>query len=277
MKYEFAYCIFISEDIHSAQTTEVSFFRKDIADLEKWLAENNYPWQLEDLPKYYSEKFVNQAVAHSRKVMRAEKCTADYSIAITKEIPASLFKALAPDTQVKIINNVPDEYIQLKNRILQTLEKDKKASSHSEADEEQTIRIKVTLTQLAKITSGYTKEIRQPLSPENYKQYLKTDANGNAFFYPDKISPDNPLCGDLDIWNDGVYPYAPANIGKIEFFTGTDAAAKTGTVLVRDIRFEPATTDGKPDRFFDMNGNNIYSAGGDLCHWDIIFHLGEMI
>lgn len=64
------------------------------------------------------------------------------------------------------------------------------------------------------IVAGTKKEDHREIKDTTYKKYLVCDAEGYPYFDDEKISVDDPLVGDICVWNNGVYPYFPKDAIK---------------------------------------------------------------
>ena len=129
------------------------------------------------------------------------------------------------------------------------------------------------------IAGTKTKEYRE-IKNTTYKKYLECDEDGFPYYDLMKAEAENPLLGDLCIWNNGVYPYvAKNNLEFLSLAVGYRKQCDTAIVEVNDITFEPITNDdGKPCRFSDdFKGNVKGDENGDFCFWYAVFHLGEVV
>ena len=105
--------------------------------------------------------------------------------------------------------------------------------------------------------------------------------NGDGYpdFDDEKISEDDPLLGDICVWNNGVYPYYPKdNIHYLSLAVGYAKKRDTALVEVTYITFLPLTgKDGKPARFHFDGENATIDPNGELCFWEAVFHLGRVL
>ena len=108
---------------------------------------------------------------------------------------------------------------------------------------------------------------------------MACDESGFPYFDDEKISEDNPLLGDICVWNNGVYPYYPKdNLKYLSLAVGYAKEHDTALVEVIGITFQPLTgKDGKPAHFHDDGENAALDPNGELCFWEAVFHLGNIV
>ncbi|MGV8944890.1 MAG: hypothetical protein ACOH1N_00545 [Lutibacter sp.] len=128
-----------------------------------------------------------------------------------------------------------------------------------------------------------TKEYRE-IKETTFKKYLEVWKEGNdegIEFDESKVeasvianSGNDPM-----IYNNGVYPYLPKQIQFLDLAVGYAKDRDTATVEVKDITFEPAKTkEGNPAVFSWSEEEGInFNKNGDLCIWQIVYHLGKII
>lgn len=145
---------------------------------------------------------------------------------------------------------------------------------------ENTLYLTIKQVFFDQIVVGTKKEEYREIKDTTYKKYLECDKDGWPFCDPSKAEADNPLLGDLCIWNDGVYPYiGKENLEYLSLAVGYHRDRDTAIVEITDITFEPmADNEGKPCRFTDDGKGNVEpDENGDLCFWIVVFHLGKVI
>jgi len=145
---------------------------------------------------------------------------------------------------------------------------------------ENTLYLTIKQKYFDEIAAGTKKQEYREIKPTTYKKYLECDENDNPIFDGDLMSPDDPHAGDILAWNNGVYPFVPKE--SIEFLNLAVGYAKerdTMTVEVTDITFEPLPNkQGNPARIHeDEQGNWTVDDNGELCFWQAVFHLGEIV
>ena len=108
---------------------------------------------------------------------------------------------------------------------------------------------------------------------------MACDEDFYPYFDDEKISADDPLAGDICVWNNGVYPYYPKdNLNYLNLAVGYAKQRDTALVEVTDITFRPLLSkDGKPARFHDDGENATIDPNGELCFWEAVFHLGKIV
>ena len=107
--------------------------------------------------------------------------------------------------------------------------------------------------------------------------------NGELLLYynPDLISEEKLQQYGIDIhyYNDGVFPFIPKNITRLDLGVGYQKDRDTMTVEVTDISFEPGKNkEGNVARIsFDEEDKPSKDMNGDFTIWNIVFHLGEVV
>lgn len=69
---------------------------------------------------------------------------------------------------------------------------------------ENTLYLPIKQVFFDQIVAGTKKEEYREIKDTTYKKYLECDKDGWPFYDLSKAEADNPLLGDLCIWNDGV-------------------------------------------------------------------------
>ena len=91
-------------------------------------------------------------------------------------------------------------------------------NKHSiEPSKENTLYLPIKQIYFDAIVEGSKKEEYREIKPTTYKKYLECDENGYPYFDDELIDIDNPLCDDINVWNDGVYPLIPNDRHKYLF------------------------------------------------------------
>lgn len=126
-----------------------------------------------------------------------------------------------------------------------------------------------------------TEEFRE-IKDTTFKKYLECDKDGNPYFDTELMKPDDPLAGEIFVWNNGVYPYVPKlNLKYLSLAVGYAKERDTAIVEVQGITFEPMESPKKrnvPARFhFDKDYNYVIDENGDLCLWIAVIHLGKVV
>lgn len=144
---------------------------------------------------------------------------------------------------------------------------------------ENTLYLTIKQVYFDQIIAGTKKEEYREIKDTTYKKYLACDDEGYPCFDDEKISEDNPLTGDICVWNNGVYPYYPKdNLKYLRLAVGYAKERDTALVEVTGITFEPLTDkEGKPARFHDDGENVAIDANGEFCFWTAVFHLGKVV
>lgn len=129
------------------------------------------------------------------------------------------------------------------------------------------------------IAGTKTKEFRE-IKETTYKKYIECDEYGDTYYDDELMSPEDPLNGDICIWNNGVYPYiANERYHYLALAVGYTKERDTALVEIVNKTFEPIlNVDGKPARFrVNSDGEAYPDENGDFCFWNAVLHLGRII
>ena len=92
------------------------------------------------------------------------------------------------------------------------------------------------------------------------------------------MDADSPLAGDIMAWNNGVYPYDPIRYQYLSLAVGYSKERDTAVVEVEGISFEPLMlAPGHPYRLHDDGKKLEMDENGELCVWQIVYHLGKVV
>lgn len=147
---------------------------------------------------------------------------------------------------------------------------------------ENSLYLVIRQAEFDKIISGEKTEEYREIKDSTYSKYLKCDIDDYPYVYTDKIGEDDPLLGEIFIWNNGVYPYVPKEeIRFLRLAAGYNKNRDTAIVEVSAITFEPEISPktGKEARFHEVpeTGEWIPDENGELCMWLAVFHLGKIV
>lgn len=278
-KYIIDYAIVHDEEVCNVSEVEVSFTKKDIAELEQFVIEHNYSYESVDIPAHMYDKCIGKAF---EKAMRECKELADpesgYGVVLGCVIPQSLLEALSEETMEKVYANIPEE---LKEEEEDETEEGEEEFEFPEPTKENTLYLTIKQVYFDQIIAGTKKEEYREIKDTTYKKYLEVDKAGYPMWYTDLVH-DTEMVESADImaWNEGEYPYVPKGIYYLDLAVGYNKVRDTAKVKVEDITFEPVVNPktGKPTRFtYDVeNGVNVCDDG-NLCLWMAVFHLGEVV
>lgn len=148
-----------------------------------------------------------------------------------------------------------------------------------EPTKQNTLYLTIKQVYFDQIVDGTKKEEYREIKDTTYKKYLACDEEGYPYFDDEKISADDPLAGDIFAWNNGVYPFFPKDdLQYLSLAVGYAKERDTALVEVTDITFRPLVgKDDKPARFHDDGENVSIDANGELCFWEVVFHLGKIV
>ena len=143
---------------------------------------------------------------------------------------------------------------------------------------ENTLYLPIKQVYFDEIIAGSKKKEYREVKPTTYKKYLKCDPKGNPFVDTSLIDMDDPLCDDINVWNNGVYPLLPNDAHKfLHLAVGYNKERDEAVVEISDISFEPLVDEnGKAFRFDEENGKAFRCENGRLCFWNIVYHLGRV-
>lgn len=148
-----------------------------------------------------------------------------------------------------------------------------------EPSKENTLYLPIKQIYFDAIIEGTKKEEYREIKPTTYKKYLECDENGYPYFDDALIDIDNPLCDDINVWNNGVYPLIPNDNHKfLHLAVGYNKERDEALVEIADVSFEPLSDkEGNVFRFDEENGKSFRSKNGKLCFWNIVYHLGRVL
>jgi hypothetical protein len=128
-----------------------------------------------------------------------------------------------------------------------------------------------------------TKEYRE-IKETTFKKYLKFWREGEdegIEFYDEKVEVSVIANSDNDPmrWNNGVYPYMPKDVKFLNLAVGYAKDRDTAIVEVKGISFEPSKTKEGQTAIFRWTEAEgvVFDEKGDLCIWQIVYHLGAII
>ena len=144
---------------------------------------------------------------------------------------------------------------------------------------ENTLSLIIKQTYFDQIVAGTKTCEYRDIKDSTYRKYLECDKEGNPYITEGSMDIDDPLCGDIYAWNNGVYPYIPKDAHMyLHLAVGYHKERDTATVEITDITFEPVLgDDDKPVRMKDDGDGFELCADGDYCMWQIVYHLGNVI
>ena len=157
---------------------------------------------------------------------------------------------------------------------------DQNASSEEDTvpTKENTLYLPIKQIYFDAIIEGSKKEEYREIKPTTYKKYLECDENNYPYFDDALIDVDNPLCNDINVWNDGVYPLYPRNYQYLHLVVGYNKERDEAIVKVKEITFEPILDDkGLPFRFDENEEESFKTENGKLCFWNIVYHLDQIL
>lgn len=134
------------------------------------------------------------------------------------------------------------------------------------------------------ILDGTQKQEYREIKDRTYHRFLETTQGigeeAVINFDESKISIEdaqkyaqNPM-----VFNEGIYPYIPIPYHFLNLAVGYNENRDSLTIAIKDIHFEPMKSKhGKDARFSEEDGRMRIDENGDLCIWQIVYTLGNVI
>lgn len=146
---------------------------------------------------------------------------------------------------------------------------------------EKPLYLTIKLGYFDQIVAGTKKDEYRKIKYTTYREYLECDEEGNPYYEEDLTNLDDSCAGDIFMWNNGVYQYVPKDAHQfLSLAVGYAQERDTAIVEIDDITFEPLTNkQGNPARarVDEVTGECIVDDNGQLCLWQIVYHLGEVV
>ena len=148
-----------------------------------------------------------------------------------------------------------------------------------EPSKENTLYLPIKQIYFDEIIEGSKKKEFREIKPTTYKKYLKCDLKGNPFVDTSLIDMEDPLCDDINVWNNGVFPLLPNDKHKyLHLAVGYNKERDEALVEIVNTSFEPLLDEeGNTFRFDEENGKAFRCENGRLCFWNIVYHLGKIL
>lgn len=148
---------------------------------------------------------------------------------------------------------------------------------------ENSLYLVINQTYFDAILNGAQKQEYREIKDTTFGKFIKTTKVNDKVCIehdPDKISeqvleryPNNPM-----VYNNGIYPYIPIKFEFLDLAVGYKKDRDKMTVRIEDTHFEPMLTKfGKEARFSDDGERMRIDENGDLCIWQIVYTLGEVV
>lgn len=138
-------------------------------------------------------------------------------------------------------------------------------------NKENTLYLTISQKNFDAIISGTKTSEERELKETTVKKYLDLDENGNPYFNSGLMAPEDPLNGDIYVWNNGKYPYYPnPNLRYLNLAVGYNKERDTALVELGGFMFKPMPTKtGIIPRFNDDGEKMIADPNGAFCFWCI--------
>ena len=292
-KYEYTYVILKDYEEVYKSTSEVSLTKKDFREIEEFMKEHSYSCNFIDIPSRIYDKCLDYAYEKAYKEYpEISDIEGDYLVDLEEFIPECFIRQLSEETKRKVLPDAPYyvmESIDVQEDVSEVLKVDTCPARLSEASMEKeklivptqdnTLYLPIKQVYFDAIIEGSKKEEYREIKPTTYKKYLECDDYDNPCFDKSLMSDDNPLCGDIYVWNNGVYPYIPKETYNfLSLAVGYNKERDTAIVEIEGVSFEPMLNEkGMPMRFTVEGEDVVPSDTGELCVWLIVYHLGKII
>lgn len=273
-KYTIPYAVLDGEAIVFESEVEVSFTKKDIAELEQFVIDHNYSWEFVDIPAHMYDKCMNKAFETGvSKFNGFREKGNSYEVYLGNTIPYSLYETLSEETRDKVLANIPEDYLE-----------DDEEEEEVVPTKENTLYLTMKQVYFDKIMSGEKKEEYREIKGTTFKKFLAVDEEGEPYINTDIFPKDKwenyPYEMIFNIFNDGHCPLvAKDDLCFLNLAVGYNKVRDTATVEVVDITFEPAKNKQGDDCRFRVgdNGEPIADANGQYCIWNAVLHLGRIV
>ena len=292
-KYEYTYVILKDYEEVYKSTSEVSLTKKDFREIEEFMKEHSYSCNFIDIPSRIYDKCLDYAYEKAYKEYPDISIPEDdYLVDLEEFIPECFIRQLSEETKRKVLPDHPYyamDYVEGLEDVSEELKVDACSEKSQEEPMEQegyivptkenTLYLPIKQVYFDAIIEGSKKEEYREIKPTTYKKYLECDGYDNPYFDNSLMSDNNPLCGDIYVWNNGVYPYIPKrNYEFLNLAVGYNKERDTAIVEIEGVSFEPLSNEkGLPMRFTVKGEDVVPSDKGELCVWLIVYHLGKII
>lgn len=278
-RYAIPFVIVKDDEICYESEIQVSFTKKDIAELEQFVIDHDYSWEFVDIPAHMYDKC--HRLAWDRALTEYKPlCNPElgFSMDFYEMMPDSLIDALSPEVAEKLCANIPEDYFD-----------DEEDESDAELEEEETVErtesLYLTIKQVYfdQIINGTKKEEYREIKGTTFKKFLAVGDNDEPYINTDVFPQDKwgdyPYEMIFNIYNEGQCPLiARQDLGYLNLAVGYSKVRDTATVEVTDITFEPAKDkQGNIVRFVtEPDGGAVIDANGPYCIWNAVLHLGNI-
>ena len=130
------------------------------------------------------------------------------------------------------------------------------------------------------IIAGTKKEEFREIKETTFKKYLDCDEHGMPYFDDILIDVDDPLNGDICIYNNGVYPYIPSQkLRYLNLAVGYQKERDTAIVELDGVSFRTAGSFAGENLRFDEdeNGELYMDEDGRFCYWVAVLHIKRVV
>lgn len=108
--YRFTYGVFKNDSLRYEQEVAIDLTEEDIAEMEQSIVGHHYSCEFSAIPSRIYDQCARIAVDHAF-TSATIRDNDDYMVSIGDIIPESFLEALTPETQQRVYDNIPDEYL----------------------------------------------------------------------------------------------------------------------------------------------------------------------
>lgn len=261
---------------------------KNIKDVAAFILDGHGTGELVDIPSHVYDRIMTAVTETAIRDMKSEikdVLLESDEVVLQEVLPADLFNLLPDEVRGSIdMTKMLEYYPQDENEEVEEDDADVEPGLfyNEEAgvwdlvgDEEprkgNTLYLTISQKKFDEIMSGEKTSEEREIKETTVKKFLDVDENGEPYFNSGLIDADDPLNGDIYVWNDGKYPYYPnLSLRYLSLAVGYNKERDTALVELSGFRFKPVPTKtGVVPRFFDDGKNITPDPNGNLCLWCI--------
>ena len=264
----------------------VSITAKNVKEVAEFIRDGHFTGELVDIPSHVYdriERSVNEAAMRDMRKHSNTGLQEDDILRFQTVLPIELLELLPEDVRELIDMTQIDEYYSSGEDERDVTDLNEWCLSDNKREEpskSNTLYLTIKQKYFDQIISGEKTEEYREIKPTTYKKYLFVDDEGELVQYDKHVFDEKGIEKHLyNAWNDGVFPYIPANNQYLDLAVGYNKERDTARVEVTGCRFEPAKDEnGNPLRF-SLNSKDqlVYDPEGDVTYWIIALQLGKVL
>lgn len=261
---------------------------KNVKEVAAFILDGHGSGELVDVPSHVYDRIVTAVTETAIRDMKEDLKDVLYTsdeVVLQEVLPADLFNLLPDEVTDTIdITKILEYYPQDENEEVEEDDADVEPGlfyneeagvwdlvGEEDPNKENTLYLTISQKNFDAIMSGKKLSEERELKETTVKKYLDLDENGEPYFNSGLIDADDPLNGDIYVWNDGKYPYYPnLSLRYLSLAVGYNKERDTALVELSGFRFKPLPTKtGILPRFFDDGEKITADPNGNLCFWCI--------